>query len=150
MVDDEVESPSKYRIPNILFWMAFDFDLILIGGREMLLTFPNGGCTSKKNVRFMYQLPIFPKCVSSQLKYERNPDLFCYIFVFFFVRRINYNIIKKSAKGHFLLEFNYSREEIDWFSQFERKKWWIFREKKTITQNLPDMIRFGNFIESGC
>lgn len=31
-------------------------------------TFPRGGCTSKKNVLFMYQLPIFPKWVSSQLK----------------------------------------------------------------------------------
>lgn len=31
-----------------------------------ILTFPRGGWTSKKNVRFMYQLPIFPKCVSSQ------------------------------------------------------------------------------------
>lgn len=31
-------------------------------------TFPNGGCTSKKNVRFIYQLPILPKCVSSQLQ----------------------------------------------------------------------------------
>lgn len=32
------------------------------------LTLPSGGWTSKKNVLFMYQLPIFPKWVSSQLQ----------------------------------------------------------------------------------
>lgn len=39
---------------------------------KLILTLPRGGCTSKKNVLFMYQLPIFPKCVSSQLNNNNN------------------------------------------------------------------------------
>lgn len=43
-----------------------------------ILTLPRGGCTSKKNVLFIYQLPIFPKCVSSQLNNNNNNKIKMY------------------------------------------------------------------------
>lgn len=42
---------------------------------KLSLTLPRGGWTSKKKVLLMYQLPIFPKCVSSQLNNPKNIEL---------------------------------------------------------------------------
>jgi len=46
--------------------------------RYSTLTFPSGGCTSKNKVRFIYELAIFPKWVSSQLKATNKTNKTCY------------------------------------------------------------------------
>lgn len=63
---------------SICLTILSTFSLLNIGVFEYLISWikleqcyifkfiPNGGWTSKKNVRFMYQEPIFPKWVSSQ------------------------------------------------------------------------------------
>lgn len=60
-------NPSKKEtflyFPNLFFFLSDSKMKISIH-----ITLPKGGWTSKKNSLLMYQLPIFPKCVSSQLK----------------------------------------------------------------------------------
>ena len=58
--------------------------------RCSIFTFPSGGCTSKNRLRFIYELAIFPKWVSSQLEKKQVQT---------------YNVSPKTRHGSKLLHY---------------------------------------------